>query len=262
MVYHYKYIYNKKVVMRKLLITEEEKNHIKELHNLKEQSFIERGLELAFKNLFDGSKKKGHSEKSNETEKINRPTTQKGSVDFAKVTKQVVDKLEGGYYNPKWHFSSGMGKSGETMFGIDRKWGGNLNTSPAGIEFWNLIDKNKNKDTWKHYYRGGQLEPELLDLVVKIMEPHYNNLSNKYLIPESKTIVESDERLLFHFIYASWNGSGWFKKFATEFNKSVEKGITDPDELLEVAINSRINSGNSIIARGGKKIESFVNNLA
>lgn len=48
--------------MRKLLITEEEKNHIKKLHNINEQSFIEKGIELAFKNLF--SKPKSSSETS------------------------------------------------------------------------------------------------------------------------------------------------------------------------------------------------------
>ena len=155
-----------------------------------------------------------------------------------------------------------MGDSGETMFGIDRKHGGTLNTSSAGVQFWNLIDKNKNKSEWKHGYRGGQLEGQLLDLVSQIMQPHYETLAKKYLSSEAKSIVDSDKRLLFHFIYASWNGSGWFQKFSKKFNNSVDSGITNPDELVKVAIDSRIDSGNKLIAQGGRKIDSFIQNLA
>jgi hypothetical protein len=63
---------------------------------------------------------------------------------------------------------------------------------------------------------------------------------------------------LFHFIYACWNGSGWFSKFASAFNKAVANGVTSPDKLLDVAIKSRTQSGNSLIANGGKKIDGFI----
>jgi hypothetical protein len=74
----------------------------------------------------------------------------KVDVDFKEMTKMVIDKLEGGYYNPKWHYKPQMGRSGETMFGIDRIHGGRLNTSEPGVEFWSIIDKNKNSKVWKH----------------------------------------------------------------------------------------------------------------
>jgi predicted chitinase len=59
--------------MRKILISEQEKNHIKKLHNINEQSFIEKSLEMALKNMFDPSKKTGEdksTDKSSETENV------------------------------------------------------------------------------------------------------------------------------------------------------------------------------------------------
>ena len=251
---------------KRLIISEEEQKEIKKLYNLSEQDYLKAGLEAIFKNIFNNKKEDKKSKDNKNTSNVpNLPTKStlpSGKVDFDEVTKQVVDKVEGGYYNPKWHYKSAMGDSGETMFGIDRKHGGTLNTSSAGVQFWNLIDKNKNKSEWKHGYRGGQLEGQLLDLVSQIMQPHYETLAKKYLSPEAKSIVDSDKRLLFHFIYASWNGSGWFQKFSKKFNNSVDSGITNPDELVKVAIDSRIDSGNKLIAQGGRKIDSFIQNLA
>lgn len=178
---------------------------------------------------------------------------------FKKMTELVIDKLEGGYYNPNWHYKSAMGRSGETMFGIDRKHGGSLNTSSAGIEFWDTIDKNKNKKVWKHYFRGGNLEQRLKDLVVKIMEPHFNNLFHKYLSPKSQKIVNNSNSLLFHFIYASWNGPGYFQKFAEAFNNAVDDGVTSVSELKKVAIQSRRNSS---VSGSVNKIENIMNNLS
>ena len=251
---------------KRFVVSENDKKDIRKLYNLNEQSFIEKIVSGAFDSLFNRSKKSNDIEDNkNNSDVTNLPTKStlpSGKVDFDEVTKQVVDKVEGGYYNPKWHYKSAMGDSGETMFGIDRKHGGTLNTSSAGVQFWNLIDKNKNKSEWKHGYRGGQLEGQLLDLVSQIMQPHYETLAKKYLSPEAKSIVDNDKRLLFHFIYASWNGSGWFQKFSKKFNNSVDSGITNPDELVKVAIDSRIDSGNKLIAQGGRKIDSFIQNLA
>ena len=178
-------------------------------------------------------------------------------VNFEEMTKMVINKLEGGYFNPNWHRSSGMGDSGETMFGIDRKHGGTLNTSQPGVEFWSIIDKNKKPEVWKHYYRGGPLENQLTDLVVKIMEPHYKELSEKYLSEESRKIVNSDKGLTFNFIYASWNGSGFFQRFANDINDSVKKGVTNPKELQEVALNSR----RGTVLRSADKIEKIMDDL-
>jgi hypothetical protein len=262
---------------KKFLITENEKNRIKQLYNLQEDGGIEYGANILAQEIINGlknqldfnfdSKKSDTSipvDTKNDTQVKSDLISKTGPdmTNFKEVTKKVVEKLEGGYYNPDWHYKSAMGRSGETMFGIDRIHGGKLNTSPAGQKFWSIIDKHKNKSTWKHGYDGGPYREELLNLVADIMKPQYELNASRYLSPESIKIVNNDPRLLFHFIYASWNGSGWFKKFATKFNDEVKKGVTSPDELVGVAMDSRADSGNSLIARGGKKIESFIQNIA
>lgn len=189
---------------------------------------------------------------------------------FKTVTNIVIDKLEGGYFNPTWHNvgDSRYGNSGETMFGIDRKAGGSLNDTVAGKQFWSIIDKNKTPQVWKWNYKGGTLAPQLKDLTSEIMYPQYESLANRYLTPQAKSIVDSDNRLLFHFIYGAWNGAGWFKKFATDINKAIANGVTNTDKLTQVALDSRTKEGlkagsspNSLIAQGGKKIASFIDTL-
>jgi hypothetical protein len=186
---------------------------------------------------------------------------------FANITTSVVNKLEGGYYNPLWHgVPKGFERSGETMFGIDRKAGGALNTSVAGKKFWSIIDANKSKEIWKHGYRGGSLENQLTSLAIEIMYPEYVRLSDKYLTEKASNIVNSDARLVFHFAYGTWNGAGWFKKFANDINKAINSGVTDTTKLTNIAIASRTKEGlkegsnpNEMIAKSGKKIAGFIN---
>jgi hypothetical protein len=226
----------------KIKITEKQ---LKKIVNLNEQgqgetdNIIDPFIKLIFDKVRQRMGKKIDSEDGNSSEDSNSETSYSGPADFKKMTELVINKFEGGYYNPKWHFKSAMGDSGETMFGIDRKHGGTLNTSGPGQEFWSLIDKNKTKNSWRHGFRGGELESKLTDLVVKIMEPHFKNLSEKYLNEKSRNIVNSDKGLLLHFIYASWNGPGFFQKFAKDINSAVDSGITSSNELREIAINSR-----------------------
>jgi hypothetical protein len=176
---------------------------------------------------------------------------------FEEITDKVISALEGGYYHPNMN-KGAMGNSGETMMGIDRRHGGDINTSPDGIEFWKIIDNAEASSNWKHNYMGGNLEPKLRSLVAKMMKPFFLKNMNNYLSPEARKIVESNPNLMFHFVYSTWNGPGWFRKFATKINDAVKKGITDPNKLIEIAIRSRIDSGNSIIAQGGKKIDNIL----
>lgn len=209
---------------------------------------------------------------------------------FDYVTGVVIDKLEGGYFHPdmRTRNPSKFGayhRSGETMFGLDRHAGHDLYYSTKrkasdvlanlkyiydgsyqyksndAKEFWTTIDKQKARQNWNWLYKGGDLYPKLKKLAGGIMLPHYNNLANKYLSEKSREIVESDPRLLFHFIYACWNGSGWFKKFADKFNYAVASGVTNKNALLDVAIKSRTQSGNSLIAQGGRKIDAFIHDF-
>ena len=146
------------------------------------------------------------------------------------------------------------------MFGLDRLRGMQEKTA-TGKQFWNLIDKNKTKEVWKWNYKGGALGDQLKDLAVQIMYPLYSNYAKLYLNDKAKKIIDNDPALLFHFVYATWNGSGWFKKFATDINTAVNNGVTN---LQQVAINSRTKEGlkagsqpNSLIAQGGEKIKKL-----
>jgi|688.fasta_scaffold53232_2 hypothetical protein len=189
------------------------------------------------------------------------------SVNFVDIAKKVINKLEGGYYNPKWHKGSGLGDSGETMFGMDRKHGVDYRNSPEGQRFWKIIDddkKKKGKKVWHHYYRGGELEQVLTNLASKQIEPRYYQWKKKYLSNDAEKIVDRTPKLIFHFAYACWNGEGFFRLFSKKINKSVEKGITDPDKLVKVALDSRKNFVSSknegstvVIQRGGRKMEEI-----
>lgn len=216
---------------------------------------------------------------------------------FKSVTKLVIDKLEGGYFHPNMRTANpkkfgAYHRSGETMFGLDRHAGHglyystprksddvlrNLKHIESGVytyksleakEFWTTIDTANAKNNWQWLYRGGGLEDKLKDLTAEIMLPTYERNATNYLDAKAKEIVEKDNRLLFHFIYASWNGSGWFKKFASDMNKAVSSGITEADKLSQVALDSRLKEGlrkgslpNSLIAQGGNKIAKIFDSL-
>lgn len=171
----------------------------------------------------------------------------------------IIDQLEGGYYHPDM-LADGRVKdslyasSGETMFGIDRKNGGSLNTTAAGQRFWSLIDGAGARVNWPWNYKGGNLGPSLKNGAADIIYPEYERLSTRYLSGKSKGIVDSDDRLLFNFMYATWNGAGWFQRFASDFNTAVNDGITDKDELVKVVLKSRTESSNSLIRQTGNKI--------
>ena len=185
---------------------------------------------------------------------------------FNDSTKLVIDQLEGGYFNPAWHNVGDPRyfNSGETMYGLDRLRG-NQEATATGKQFWSLIDKNKTKEVWKWNYKGGALGNQLKNLAVQIMYPLYSSYAKLYLNDKAKKIVDNDPALLFHFVYATWNGSGWFKKFATDINTAVNNGVTN---LQAVAINSRTKEGlkkgsqpNSLIAQGGEKIKKIFETL-
>jgi hypothetical protein len=185
---------------------------------------------------------------------------------FKEVTKLVIDNLEGGYFNPLWHKvkDSRYNTSGETMFGIDRINGGSINKTPSGLKFWSLIDKNKNQKVWKWNYKGGNLNKELIDLTSEIIYPQFTKYQKLFLKPKSIEIVNNNDKLLFHFIYGTWNGPGWFKKFANDINEVIAKGETNPEKLIQVSLNSRLNEGLkknskpiSLIVQGGKKIANL-----
>jgi hypothetical protein len=234
---------------KKLLITEEEKNEIKSLYNLNEQagaaltSLADTILNMIKTRNFGG-------DSSDSSDLTNLLNINSGSVDskWSKVTKKVINEFEGGYWNPKCgHQTAGMGKSTETMFGLDR-YNGDIEKTPEGKEFFRLIDNEKNNKgmeqfckKWKWNYKGGELEDTLKNLASKIMKHQYDNNSKNYFSPELKERVESNDRLLMHFAYATWNGPGFFKKFAKSLEDGIKSGKSD-SELVKQAISDRKNT--------------------
>lgn len=183
---------------------------------------------------------------------------------YRNISGVIIDNLEGGYYHPDMMAKDPVkfkayGKSGETMYGIDRRY---TYQSAEAQNFWAIIDNANARYNWPWNYMGGNLAPELRDAAADVMYPQYDTYANKYLGAQSKAIVESDDRLLFNFIYATWNGPTWFGRLASDFNDAVNSGVTNTDDLVNVVVQSRLNSGNSLIVQGGKKIAKFINDLA
>lgn len=185
------------------------------------------------------------------------------------VTEQVIDNFEGGYWNywecknHPWH--SMYKNSGETLFGLDRKAGNIENLSPDGKEFFRLIDEDKKKlgmsnfcNKWVYNYRGGDLEERLKDLASKIMYQQYEkNMSNYIKDPETKERIESNPGLLLHMSYATWNGPGFFKKFAEKLEKAVKDGASD-EELIDIAKDSRTSSLGGYWAKATSKVNNMI----
>ena len=230
---------------KKLIITEEERNNIKSLYNVNEIFDAQTIINRLLKRL-DDKFKKPESE-SNTNSDLNKKNS--GSVDskWENVTEKVIDEFEGGYWNPKCgHTTKGMGKSTETMFGLDRK-NGNWESTQDGKEFFKIIDDEKTKlglnlfcKTWTHGYKGGNLEDKLKTLASKIMKNQYDTNSKEFS-PELRERVESNDRLLMHFSYACWNGPGFFNTFRKSLESGLKSGKSD-EELIKQAISDRKNS--------------------
>lgn len=265
---------------KKIIISESEKNKIKDLYQLNEQgSFFGLNIDDFFKQLSTGfksssSEKEDNKEDSKDDSKkedvkvLNNAT---GSVEsnWMDVTKKVIDNFEGGYWNHwqcKGHpYSAMFDKSGETMFGLDRKAGNIENLASEGKEFFRLIDAEKKKlglsefcKKWKWNYKGGDLEEKLKDLAAKIMFKSYErNMSNFVKDPETKKRIEGNKGLLLHMSYACWNGPGFFKKFAQKLETAVKDGKSDED-LLKIAKDSRTQSLSGAWAKATTKVNTLI----
>jgi len=190
--------------------------------------------------------------------------------DWQGIVNTVIDNLEGGYYHPDMLQDgrvndSRFSNSGETMFGMDRQAGGTESQGPAGQEFWRLIDAEDARHKWKHEYMlkdNPQLDNKLRQLVAEIMKPLFVKYVHSYLSPDAATIVTGDPSLTFNFAYAVWNGPGWFQKFAKPINDAVASGTTDPKQLLQIALEQRTGSGNSLIAQSGIKVSNIANRIS
>jgi hypothetical protein len=264
---------------KKILISESEKNKIKKLYSLDESSSI-LGLNIddflnQLKSSFgsDSSSSKKEEDKKEEDKKEENKIIKNatGSVEsnWMDVTKKVINNFEGGYWNHwqcKSHpYTAMFDKSGETMFGLDRKAGAIETVKPEGVEFFRLIDAEKKRlgmsefcKKWKWGYTGGELEDKLKDLAAKIMFKSYErNMSAFVKDSETKKRIEGNKGLLLHMSYACWNGPGFFKKFAQKLETAVKEGKSDK-ELLKIAKDSRTQSIGGAWAKGTVKVNNLI----
>ena len=224
------------------------------------------------KGLLSGASKSPKTSGTTPEKKSDSPMSKSsGSIEskWDNVTKKVIDEFEGGYWN-YWQcknhpYAAMYSKSGETLFGLDRKAGNIENLSPDGKEFFKIIDDEKKElgmsnfcKKWTYNYRGGELEEKLKDLASKIMFNEYQkNMSNYVKDPETKKRIENNEGLLLHMSYATWNGPGNFNKFAKKIDTAVKEGKSD-DELLDIAKNNRTNTFGGAWAKATTKVNSLI----
>jgi hypothetical protein len=191
---------------------------------------------------------------------------------FSKLFEIEKKYLGGGYYHPRMYGTIikdvRYKNSGETMLDIDRVAGGSINTTPAGIKFWALIDNAvPSKETWKWNSYPDDLMPQLSQLAAQMMFPEYKKLCNSYLSKGLIDIVNKDAALTFNFLYATFNGAGFFKYFAAAFKIYVEnQKITDPKILMDKMIHEREtldpkifgNNALSLLKQGAKTIHQIL----
>lgn len=178
---------------------------------------------------------------------------------FISLTGLVIDGLEGGYYHPsmKSRFNAKsqalLGDSGETLFGIDRKHGIQLAKYPEWAIFWAEVDgaKKVNPADFGYNKRGGASEAKLKALAASIMYQWFSYLAKKYLKSEALKYISEDDRLLLHFSYSSWNGEGWFKRYANALTSAIKKYPNDKEQVFQEAYKARSKSSNPVIRQQG-----------
>jgi hypothetical protein len=276
---------------KKLIISEQEKNHIKNLYNINEidaekfvTSLFTKAQEIAKRaeqgqmddDSDDSEFQKDSSTTSSSSDSSSSPAT---SSDFIEITKDIIRDFEGGYWNPKCarypetrhpRKEGIYSKSSETMFGLDREAGNIEAIKPEGEEFFRIIDKEKKElgreafcKKWVWNYDGGDKKEQLMDLAARVMKKLYDKNANNYFKdPEVRKIVESSKPLILHFSYATWNGPGFFKDFAESITKAVKEGKTG-NQLVDVAIsdrNRRFGSGGW--AQANQKVTKAIDAIA
>ncbi len=235
-------------------IYEYQEHHGIEPNGVADQDTLEEMLfDLKIKS-FDEDDLGKYLEEMGVEKKIKKSKLDVGAI-WKTFTDKIIDNFEGGYWNNDKtkpinqkcinHPNDPMyDNSGETMFGIDRRAGG-WDNNPEGSEFFGLIDGVKDTydnmvefcNTWTWNYRGGPIESDLKSMAGNLMLSAYNR-NKRFLSPKALQEVESNKKLLFHFAYACWNGSGHFQDFAEDINDAVDSGLRG-DDLVEVAIDSR-----------------------
>ena len=189
---------------------------------------------------------------------------------------KIIDNIEGGYYHPdmksKLKNGSVMGISGETMYGLDRKNGapGVTTATNDGKKFWQIVDQYYGSHHGDTKYYNDKAEgkksdipasvgKQLKQLAAGIIEYLFNN-NLKFLSADAKKIVLNDVALTLQFLYATYNGSGNFQKFANAVNDAVKQGKRTQKELWDVVQAARRAKG-GLFATGADKLDKIAATL-
>jgi len=186
-------------------------------------------------------------------------------TNFNGLADKIITEIEGGYYHPDMlkdgRIKDGRyGASGETMFGMDRRTGSVYVNTPEGKEFWNIIDSSGARKSWPWNTMGGVYETKLRTLAIKMIQKEFNRLLAKYITDKNITdLVNKSVGLTFNFIYATWNGEGYFRDMAKLLVDNYNSGIVDPNKLIDNQISFRLNHSNSLIKQSGEKMRDIIN---
>lgn len=190
------------------------------------------------------------------------------------IVNLVIDNLEGGYYHPEMKSSlkggDKMGSSGETLFGIDRVHGADINKTPSGIKFWNYVDANsgwsplsEGKPKWKWLYMptDGSLRQYVADMILEAyaLDKRYAKVTK-----EMEDLINSDARLQLHFIYGVWNGMGNFKNLYDSMVRYINENPNyTMNDLLKNAIAARraLRGNRKVIAQSASAVEKLMSKL-
>ena len=181
--------------------------------------------------------------------------------------------------------------SGETLYGIDR-YAGNTEgwrkgpKNQTGIDFWKAVDaisgygdygnaaryyKTKTwkidkypakKGAWAHYYMPKKSDKgydTLQKNLQKYITSQYTQFFKSYFgnHPVGK-LVESDGRLKFMYYRATWNGVGFFQKYANNLKKVYDNGVTDIDKLICADLTYRYNTKSTQFKPGVSKMSFMI----
>lgn len=177
--------------------------------------------------------------------------------------------------------------SGETLYGLDRYAGNNegIRKGPknqAGIDFWSAVDaisgygsykdtnrtvktgnwnvskypKKSNGWSWNHMPKKSEKGYDTLQKnLTKYITSSYNSLFKRNFgsHPVGK-LVENDGRLKFMYYRATWNGSGFFAKYAKNLKETYDKGERDLNKLICADLTYRYNTKSSSFKPGVSKM--------
>lgn len=186
------------------------------------------------------------------------------AIGFYELVQIIITEVEGGYYHPDMLKDGRIkdtryGSSGETMFGIDKLNGVEYNKMSEGQEFWGIIDKAGARTKWPHNYMGGEYEGKLRTLTATMIQKEFNRLLSIYIKDENvRALVLSSAALTFNFIYATYNGMGYFNNMSKLLIDNYNNKITDVNTLIQNQINYRLTHTNSLIRGSGETIKKII----